>query len=277
VVGQKQSGNVFDVRCGVCFFVAIAFSATGQDPSIGSHDTPRTVLACAHRGEHLRHPENSLPAIQAAIDAGVDYVELDIRTSRDGYLVLMHDSTVNRMTDGTGAIRDMTLAEIKKLDLGARFPGKFPGLRIPTFDEALEVTKGKIGVYVDTKNAAPKDLIAAIERYDMGDHVMFYSASVEFLKQIAELRPSWKLMPEANHPAHVQELVTVLHPFVLAFDRHDFNAPTIRAAHDAHLGIFVDLLNPQDWESGIAAGVAGIQTDYPAELMAFLRARGYHK
>lgn len=207
----------------------------------------------------------------------MDYVELDIRSSADGVLVLMHDPTVDRMTDGHGMIKDMRFEQIKKLDLGARFLGKFPGLRVPTFDEVLELAKGKIGIYVDTKSAAPKDLIAAIERHDMGEHVMFWSESVDFLKQIAALRPAWKLMPEAFDPKHVQDLVTVLHPYVLGFDARDFDAPTIMAAHAAKTGIFVDLNSPQDWEDGIAAGVAGIQTDWPVELMAYLRARGYHK
>ncbi len=247
--------------------------------ALGAQSLPpaRTILTSAHRGEHLKHPENSLPAFQAAIDAGMDYVELDVRTSADGHLVLMHDPTVNRMTDGKGAIKDMTLAEIKKLDLGARFPGKFPNLRVPTFDEALELCKGKIGIYVDTKAATPKDLIAAIERHDMGDHVMFWSEHVDFLQQIAALRPSWTLLPEAYNPKHVQELMTVLHPHVLGFDGRDFNEPTLRAANAANAGVFVDLNSPQDWEDGIAAGVAGIQTDWPFELMAYLRARGLHK
>src|ERR1700683_1897805 len=113
----------------------------------------RTVLTSAHRGEHAHHPENSLPAIQGAIDAGIDFVELDVRTTSDGQLVLMHDPTVDRMTDGKGKVKDMTLAEIKKLDLGVRFPGQFPNLRVPTFDEVLELCKGKIGIYVDTKDA----------------------------------------------------------------------------------------------------------------------------
>jgi glycerophosphoryl diester phosphodiesterase len=234
-------------------------------------------LTSAHRGEHLKHPENSLPAIQAAIDVGMDFVELDVRTSSDGQLVLMHDPTVNRMTDGKGPIKDMTLAEIRKLDLGARFPGKFPNLRVPTFDEALDVAKGKIDIYVDTKSATPKDLIATIERHDMGDHVMFWSESVSFLKQIAELRPSWKLLPEAYNPEHIREVMTVLHPQLLGFDSRDFDYKTILAARAAHAGVFVDLNSPQDWEDGISAGVAGIQTDWPAELMAYLRARGYHK
>jgi glycerophosphoryl diester phosphodiesterase len=201
---------------------AIIVFAVYPGQSTGAPNAPRTILTSAHRGEHLKHPENSIPAIQAAIDAGVDYVELDVRTSSDGQLVLMHDPTVNRMTNGKGAIKDMTFAEIRKLDLGARFPGKFPGLQVPTFDEALALANGKIGIYVDTKSAAPKDLVAAIERHDMGDHVVFWSESVSFLKQIAELRPSWKLMPEAYNPNHVRELMAALHPYFLGFDQRDF-------------------------------------------------------
>jgi len=257
--------------------VAILCIPVFAGPNGESSSPAGTILTSAHRGEHLKHPENSLPAIQAAIDAGVDYVELDVRTSSDGYLVLMHDPTVDRMTNGKGAIRDMTFSEIRKLDLGARFPGKFPNLQVPTFDEALALCKGKIGIYVDTKNAAPKALIAAIERHDMGDHVMFWSERVSFLKQIAELRPSWKLMPEAFSPAHVREVIAALHPQLLGFDQRDFNPGTLAAAREANAGVFVDLNSPQDWEDGITARVAGIQTDWPAELVAYLRARGYHK
>src|SRR5215467_10976877 len=274
--------RIGDMRTSVwAFFIAAmgvilglsAFTGSGGE----SKNPAKTILTSAHRGEHLRHPENSLPAIQAAIDAGVDYVELDVRTSSDGYLVLMHDSTVDRMTNGKGAIRDMTFADIRKLDLGARFPGRFPDLQVPTFDEALELCKGKIGIYVDTKSAAPKDLVAAIERHEMGDHVMFWSEHVTFLKQIAELRPAWKLLPEAFNPDHTRELMNTFHPLMLGFDQRDFNPRTIAAAHEAHAGIFVDLNSPQDWDDGIAAGVVGIQTDWPAQLVAYLRARGYHK
>jgi len=113
----------------------------------------------------------------------------------------MHDPTVNRMTNGKGKVAEMTFDQIRALDLGARFPGQFPGLKVPTFDEALELAKkGGIGIYVDTQQAAPRDLVAAIERHEMGDHVMFWSEHPDFLKEIAALRPQWTLMPEAFNP-----------------------------------------------------------------------------
>jgi glycerophosphoryl diester phosphodiesterase len=257
----------------VCLSVApLSF---GQSPTATAPG--RTVLTSAHRGEHAHHPENSLPAIHGAIDAGMDFVELDVRTTSDGQLVIMHDPTVDRMTDGKGEVKNMTLAEIKKLDLGARFPGQFPNLRVPTFDEVLELCKGKIGIYVDTKDAASKDLIAAIERHDMGDHVMFWSEHPDFLKQIHDLRPKWVIMPEAFNPRNVETLVALLHPQLLGADERDFNAPTIAAAKTANVGIFVDRQTEQEWRDAVEQGAVGIQTNNPVELMAFLRTNGYHK
>src|SRR5262249_52850300 len=237
----------------------------------------RTILTSAHRGEHFHHPENSLPAIQAAIDAGMDFVELDVRTTSDGQLVLMHDRTVDRMTGGHGPVSEMTLAEIRKLDLGVRFPGQFPGLRVPAFDEAMARAKGQSGIYIETKRAAPKALVAAIDRREMGAHVMFCSESPDFLKEVSELRPEWTLLPEAFNPEHVRKLAGMLRLKVLGFDPRDYNPATIAAAKQANLGIFVDLNTPEQWQGAIDNGVAGIQTDHPAELTAFLRAKGYHK
>src|SRR5258708_47839 len=108
--------------------------------------TPLLILAqvvvISHRGEHLAHPENTLPAFQAAIDAKADYFELDVRTTSDGHLVLMHDATVDRTTNGHGAVRDMTFDQIRALDAGARFGPQFAGTKVPTFDEALQLAHG---------------------------------------------------------------------------------------------------------------------------------------
>lgn len=241
------------------------------------------ILTSAHRGEHHRHPENSLPAIQAAIDAGMDYVELDIRTTSDGKLILMHDATVNRMTNGKGDVAEMTFDTIRALDLGVRFPGQFPGLQVPTFEEALALAKkGGIGIYVHTKQAAPQELVDEIERHEMGGHVLFFAdneSDPHLLPELARLRPEWKLMPEAFNPTHVRELMETLRPKIIAFDNRDFDDATIAAARQANVGIFVDRLanNPEAWQNAIDRGATGIQTDYPDELAAFLRLHGYHK
>jgi len=163
-------------------------------------------------------------------------------------------------------VKDKTLAKIKALDLGVRFPGQFPNLRVPTFDEALAAAHGRIGIYIDAKDATPQDLIAAIERHDMGSHVLFWSEHPDFMSQIQQLRPEWTLMPEAFNPENVQKIVEVLHPRVLGFDQRDFNDATIGAARNAKVGIFVDRQTPEEWRDAIDRGATGIQTNHPFEL-----------
>jgi glycerophosphoryl diester phosphodiesterase len=96
----------------------------------------------AHRGLAYHAPENTLPAYAAAFALRLG-VEIDVRRTKDGKLVVMHDPSVDRTTDGKGKIEDLTLAELKKLDAGARFDPRWTGERVPTFDEALALMKAR--------------------------------------------------------------------------------------------------------------------------------------
>jgi glycerophosphoryl diester phosphodiesterase len=228
---------------------------------------PRPVAVIAHRGEHLHHVENTLPAFQAAYDAGADFFELDVRTTADHQLVLMHDSTVDRTTKGKGEVAKMTFDDLRALGL-------------PTFDEALEFARGKIGVYIDSKRISPADAVAAVRRHQMEDHVVVYGGPA-YLKEVGALEPKMRLMPEAENPPRLGALIEALHLKIAAFDASDFNDATIAVARAAHVDIFVDRLgkadNPQDWQDAIDRGAAGIQTDHPAELVAYLRSKGLHR
>lgn len=92
---------------------------------------------CAHRGAMSTHPENTLPAFEEAVRLGAQMIEFDIQLTKDGALVLMHDTTVDRTTNGKGKVADLTLAELKALDAGVKMAPRFAGTRIPTFEEAL--------------------------------------------------------------------------------------------------------------------------------------------
>lgn len=106
---------------------------------------------CAHRGGGATHPENTLPALQEAVRLGAHMVEFDIAITRDGTLVLMHDATVDRTTDGKGKVNEFTLAELKQLDAGVKTAARFAGTRVPTFAEALAVLPRNIWINVDFK------------------------------------------------------------------------------------------------------------------------------
>lgn len=105
----------------------------------------------AHRGSSADRPENTLASTLRAIEAGATAVEVDVRTTRDGRLVLSHDAALDRTTDGTGKIGEATLAEIRRLDAGSWFDKRYAAERVPTLDEVLVACRGKIDVLLDLK------------------------------------------------------------------------------------------------------------------------------
>jgi glycerophosphoryl diester phosphodiesterase len=230
------------------------------------------VVVIAHRGEHLHHVENTLGAFQSAIEAGADYFECDVRTSSDGHFVLMHDPSVDRTTNGHGRVAGLTFEQIRALDAG--------GNRVPSFEEALSLAAGRIGVYVDNKQTEASQLVAAIEHAGIGATVVIYTSPDEAVR-IHALRPTWKLMPEANNARHLQQLIDSLRLRVAAFDARDFNPETLGVARKAGIDIYVDRLGAYDneagWQAAIDDGATGIQTDHPRELVRYLRAHGRHR
>lgn len=231
---------------------------------------PRVVVI-AHRGEHLRHPENTLEAFAAAAEVGADFIEVDVRTTADGKLVLMHDATVDRMTGGHGPVAAMTFDEVRRLRVGGK-------AQVPTFDEALALARDKnMSVYVDSKSITAADAVAAIERHGMAERVVIYGGE-SYLLELAAMRPKLRVMPEARDAATLRRLLAAMPLKVVAFDARDFNDETIAVAKAAKVAIYVDRLGPADnataWRDAVDRGAAGIQTDHPAELVGYLRTKG---
>src|ERR1700751_4542895 len=109
--------------------------------SISQCPEKRSVLAIAHRGASGYAPENTLAAFRRAVTMGAGFIETDLQLSRDARLVALHDATVNRTTNGQGAVHDMTLGELRRLDAGSWFGSEFAGERIPTVEEILDFAK----------------------------------------------------------------------------------------------------------------------------------------
>lgn len=118
------------------------------------------IYVAAHRGWSTVYPENTMEAFRAATELGVDQIETDIRITRDGELVLIHDATVDRTTNGTGRVIDMTLAELKSLDAGIHKGNQFKGCQIPTFIELMEYIKDHPTMTLDLE----------LKEYPDGDH-----------------------------------------------------------------------------------------------------------
>jgi glycerophosphoryl diester phosphodiesterase len=120
----------------------------------------RATVATSHAACKGHAPENTLAGIEAAIRLGADAIEIDVHCTSDGVPILLHDETVDRTTDGTGNVHEMPLAVVRTLDAGARqFVPKFQGERIPTLAEVLDVTKGKVLVQIEVKQADIQDAV----------------------------------------------------------------------------------------------------------------------
>jgi glycerophosphoryl diester phosphodiesterase len=113
------------------------------------------MLIVAHRGASGTAPENTLTAFQQALDLGVGALEMDVHLSKDGGVVVIHDDTVERTTNGTGNVRDLTLSQLKELDAGSWFAPAFTGERIPTLQEALDLAQGNVIIEIELKTTTP--------------------------------------------------------------------------------------------------------------------------
>lgn len=238
------------------------------------------IAVIAHRGGASLAPENTLAAFRNAIRLGADYVEVDVRTTRDGALVLMHDSRVDRTTDGSGEVRSLSLEEIRRLDAGVRFHHRFSGERVPTFAETLEVCRGRVNLYVDVKDAAVSQVLAEIRAHGMERQVIIYDG-VEELREWKRVAPHIPVMPspprEARKPGGIHNFLKVLPAEVLDGNLAQWTKEMVDEAHAAGVKVYVDNLGLNDHPAGfrraLEMGVDGIQTDYPDRLIAVLKER----
>ncbi|MBL7077296.1 MAG: hypothetical protein ISS31_07480 [Kiritimatiellae bacterium] len=155
-----------------------------------SHSIP--ILTVAHRGGAVYAPENTLAAFEL-VSNKCDMVEFDVRVSSDGHLVLMHDATVDRTTDGTGNVSALTLAQLKALDAGSWFSSIFAGEEISTFEEAIQTILPYATPVIERKAGTAASYVAAIQALGVTSDVMVISFDWTFLADVHALDPSIRL------------------------------------------------------------------------------------
>jgi len=256
--------------CFACAVMVATACAQSSEPKNG-----RTIRVVAHRGVHHSAAENSPSAIRGAIELGCDYVEVDVRRTRDGALVLMHDSSVDRTTTGRGKVQAMTLAEIRRLRFRTKSDSPSLSEKVPTFDEALELCRDKIMVYVDNKSGPAKDVVDAIRKHQMIEQVVVYG-SVDELRKIRKHDRRVPIQPP--HPGSrekIEALSQDLKPETLDGHLKSWTAEQVAAAHRVGAEVCVDVMGLTDNEAGyrraIEMGVDAIQTDHPGDLIRLLK------
>jgi glycerophosphoryl diester phosphodiesterase len=167
------------------------------------------VLAIAHRGFSGAAPENTLAAFKRAMEVGSDMIELDVHLSKDGQVVVIHDDTLKRTTSGMGKVADFSLQELKRLDAGKWFGSRFFGEKIPTLNEVLELTRGKIPIHIELKEGdlgryTITDLadrsLEEVEKAGLLDQVLFGSFNLSAVDRIREKQPRLPVALIYNKP-----------------------------------------------------------------------------
>lgn len=236
------------------------------------------VYVIAHRGAHIGIPENSLAAYQKAIDFGCDFVEIDVRTTKDNQFVSIHNSTIDNYVDGAkGKVSEFTLAELKSLDIGSKVGVEWKDTRIPTFEEILNLCKGKIGIYLDLKAASIPALVEIIKKYGMETDILWYIPA-SYLKEIKELTalcPECVPMPDVGHETNIETVLKQVNAKMLATDMGELTENFVKIAHLHQVLVTVDEKegSSAEWTQIIDWKTDGIQTDHPNELISFLRKR----
>lgn len=177
---------------------------------VGAVSMARAVEVVCHRGANEYAPENTYAAAKLCIEWGVDYVEIDVRTSKDGVLYILHDPTVNRTTNGKGFVRSLTSEEIDKLDAGSWFDAKFADERVPRLEPYLKWIKGQAKVYFDVKDCDLEELIAMVYRVGLENDCFFWFGAPKQAARFRELDKELALKVNAGTPAEVEKAVAEL-------------------------------------------------------------------
>ncbi|QKJ19846.1 glycerophosphodiester phosphodiesterase [Microbacterium hominis] len=265
----------------VIAFLGASPARVSTTEALGEARTPGdAAFIASHRGAGMAAPENTLPAIAAALAAGFDHVEVDFALTADGHPVLMHDATVDRTTDGTGPIAALTLAEVRALDAGSWFAEEFAGVRVPTAEEFLDVLDAARGrAIVELKGewdaAAVASVIAAVESRGLERRVSvasFDARSLALVGAVSEVVPRLlilKHLPDDVVRAAEQAGVRG----VIAARKAVMARPeVVDRLHDAGMRVVVYTLNEDtQWDAVTALGVDGIVTDDPRLLSAWQR------
>jgi glycerophosphoryl diester phosphodiesterase len=221
-----------------------------------------SFLTVGHRGVMGVEPENTLRSFRRAEQAGLDQIELDLHLSKDGELVVMHDPEVDRTTDGSGLIKDLTLDEIRGLDAGL-------GERVPVFQEVLDEVRRPIQAEIKDVAAARVLAEVLLERGDT-ERVSVLSFHDEALAGIRALVPTVRTVLVASELGpDIVPRAQAVGARLVSLDLTQLSLDVVQRCHDAGIAVMAWTVNSsRDWALARALGLDGAATDLPEEPVA---------
>jgi glycerophosphoryl diester phosphodiesterase len=267
----------------------MSFSSRSKfDKTIAEFHNPKSkyLLVAAHRSAHNGYPENSITALKHAIKLGVDIAETDVKVTKDSVVVLMRDGKIDRTTNGKGNPENYTLAELKKFRL--KMPdGTLTNETIPTFEEFLNVAKGKIMVDIDIKTSYLKPVVDVVKKTQTQKQVFYFDDDYESLKKVRSLDPKALLMPRAHSYHEADSALIRFKPKAIHIDETFYTPEVTKLIRDKNARVWINALDHADVD--IRAGKTEealnkltqfnaniVQTDEPEKILEYLRSKKLH-
>lgn len=241
-----------------------------------------TPLFIAHRGLSAHYPENTLAAFKGAIDAGAQMIEMDVSLSKDRQLVVIHDQTVDRTTNGTGAVNSLTLKQLSRLDAGSWFDPRFKAERLPTLAQVLEAVKGRLLVNIEIKpeafeaqgpaDAVERQVLDLVSEKKMQADILVSSFEWQVLENLREMDPHIALgllsdVPADQHLLHWYQRIKGVswHP-----DYRVLTQSQVDTLHDLGARVFPYAVKGKiDTRGMLAMGVDGLIVDDARQMTAW--------
>jgi glycerophosphoryl diester phosphodiesterase len=243
------------------------------------------ILVCAHRSFHTEAPENSLLSIKKAIKIGVDLVELDVRTTKDSILILMHDKTIDRTTTGKGKISDYTYLELQEFNL--KIGDSVTEQKIPLVEDALQLLKNSECIAnLDLKAVSYQQLYNLLASMDMQHNVISYIGKKKKVMEMLTIDSLYAILPLSSNKEDVMYYSKNTFSILQHYTDASFTPNLMELANKNGQLIFINTLwdedddfktgNTSSMDSVIALRPAIIQTDYPQLLLNYLKEKDLH-
>lgn len=242
------------------------------------------VNVVAHRGFSGIAPENTLSAFQKAIEIGADMIEFDVTLSKDGEIIVIHDKTVNRTTNGKGKVSDLTLEELKKLDAGSWFNKNFKGESVPTLEEVLKLTKDKILLNIEIKKYSVKrfnkkggieeKIVQLLEKYEMCDQVLISSFNKLAIERIKYFNKNIQtaFLYRLGINKRILKLGKKLEIYSFNQGKRFFSKKVLNELNSSNIKLNIYTINSKkEMKKLVNLGVSGIITNYPDRLLEVLK------
>lgn len=246
--------------------------------------TKNNILVCAHRSFHNNAPENSLLSIKKAIEANIDIIEIDVRTTKDSVLVLMHDNDIDRMTNGKGKINQYTYQELQKFNLKSN--DSITNEKIPLLLDALKLSKGKVIPNLDLKAVNYNQLHQMLKSVGMEHEVISYIGKKDKIQEMFSIDPYYAILPLSNTIEDITYFISNDNSPLQHFTDESFTKELMDIAIKNKQLVFINTLWDEDKEFAkgdakrmddvINLKPAIIQTDYPKLLIDYLQSKNLH-